>query len=200
MRTNSFSIKIDNAPVDALAGRVEALANRALLRLSAVDAVNEVAARFDAAARKGMNAGLNLSDAYIAERMTLARAVSTGRTVRAEIVAQGPKPGLTIMGHYPVEQRRGTNGVRGQRASGVGVEITKGAAKIVDKWFLMRLRNSGKMGVFYRPQGGKPVHKYGPSPYSLFRHQIDTRGDDLAADLSATVASRAADAIQKALA
>lgn len=197
VRTNSFSIKIDNAPVDALAGRIEALANRALLRLSAVDAVNEVAARFDAAARKGMNAGINLSDAYIASKMAATRAVSAGRTVRAEIVARGD---LTIMGHYPVEQRRGTNGVRGRRASGVGVEITKGAAKIVDKWFLMRLRNSGKMGVFYRPQGGKPVHKYGPSPYSLFRHQIDTRGDDLAADLAATVAGRAADAIQKALA
>lgn len=214
-RTNSFSATFDTAPVERLAGRIQALADRVLLRLSAVDAVNEVVTRFDAVARKGMNAGLNLSDDYIATRMKVTRAASTGSgTVRAEITARGPDKagGLTIIGHYPHAQSRvaGTalrkGPSRGLRPSGVGVEIKKGQAEFEPQWFTMRLKQGtqagDKVGLFVRTtaSGGKPVHLYGPSPYSLFRHQIETRQDDLNADLAATAAAHAAAAIERALA
>ena len=58
----AFNVKIDFDGADRLAGKIDALASRALLRLSAADAVNEVATRFDKQAKQGMNAGLNLSD------------------------------------------------------------------------------------------------------------------------------------------
>lgn len=203
---NSFTIKIDSAPVKAQATRIATLAESALLRLSAADAVNAVASRFDEIARAGMNANLKLTDEYIASRMRLTRAAATTKgVVRAEIVARGD---LTIMGHYPNAQLRaeGTvtranpGGTRGRRPSGVAVEIKTGQAAVEPQWFLMRLRNSGKTGVFVRTTagGGRPVHKYGPSPYSLFRHQIETRSDALADDLAATVTARAADTIERA--
>ena len=41
--------------------------------------------------------------------------------------------------------------------------------------------------------------KYGPAPYSLFRHQVETRIDELNDDLQRTATARMADAVQKAL-
>lgn len=205
--SNAFNVTIDFRGADVLAGKLDALVSRALLRLSAADAVNEVAVRFDKTAKQGMNAGLNLSDAYIATRMTIGKASSAGTgPVRAEIVTRGD---LTILSHFPHAQltqsaprakgdpKRGI--APGRKQAGIAAEITRGSAKAVDKWFTMTLRGSGKVGVFFRPAGGKPVHKYGPSPYSLFRHQIEQGQDDLAEDLQRTAAEHAADTIRKGL-
>lgn len=205
VRSNSFSLTIDSDPLLGVAADVEALASRTLLRLSAVDAVNDVVTRFDATAKRGMNAGLNLSDDYIASRMKVTPARATGSTIRGEIRTRGD---LTIIGNYPHKQLRvaGTpvrSGVsRGRRPSGVLVGIRTDAFEFEPQWFTMRLRNSGKTGLFVRTtaSGGKPVHKYGPSPYSLFRYQIETRQDDLADDLSTSVATRVSAAVERAFA
>lgn len=204
----AFNVKIDFDGADRLAGKIDALASRALLRLSAADAVNEVATRFDKQAKQGMNAGLNLSDDYVASRMRVERASPAGvGPVRAEVVTRGD---LTILSHYPHVQltqaaprakgdpKRGIP--PGRKQAGIAAEIRKGGAVAVDKWFTMTLRGSGKVGVFFRPAGRKPVHKYGPSPYSLFRHQIEVGQDALADDLQRTAAEHAADAIRKGLA
>lgn len=207
---NSFAITFDlNGPASALAERIDSLAGKALVRLSAVDAVNEVATRFEAAARKAMNAGLNLSDQYVADRMSIVRAAGTPR---AEIVARGD---LTILGRYPNAQlttaargkARGdaARGIpAGRKQAGVAVEIRRGQAKAQPKWFTMRLRAGtqagDKVGVFVRTGAGPLKHIYGPSPYSLFRYQINANTDELTADLERTAVARASAATQKALA
>lgn len=207
---NAFAVTFDlNGPATALADRIDSLSSKALVRLSAVDAVNEVATRFEATARKAMNAGLNLSDQYVADRMSLQRAAGTPR---AEIVARGD---LTILGRYPNAQlttaargkSRGdaSRGIpAGRKAAGVAVEIRRGQAQAVDQWFTMRLRTGAqagdKVGVFYRTGAGPLKHIYGPSPYSLFRYQINTNTDELTADLERTATARASAAVLKALA
>ncbi len=199
------TVRFDFAPAHGAADRLESLARGALLRLSAVDAANEVVTRFDKQARRDMNAGLNLTDDYISSRVKVTRATAAGNgPVRADIVTRGD---LTILGHYPVAQLRipGTQlrqgPSRGRRPSGVAVEIKRGQAEIEPQWFLMRLKNSGKTGAFVRTtaSGGKPVHKYGPSPYSLFRYQVNTHLEDINADLERTATRNAADAVRKAL-
>jgi hypothetical protein len=171
------------------ADKLDALARRAVLQVSAVDAVNAVAVRFDETARRAMNQGLNLSDDYVAQRMRLTKAA--GALARAEIVARGD---LTIIAHYPHKQLRAAGSAvrsgrsRGRRPSGVAVEIKKGQASFQPQWFTMRLRNSGKTRLFVRTSEGQAKHLYGPSPYSLFRFQVDTRQDDLLEDLARTAA------------
>lgn len=213
MSTNSFSMKVEFEGATKLADRFDALANKVLLRLSAADVVNEVATRFQALAKKEMNAGLNLSDEYIASRMRLQPATPGGAgAVRAEVEARGD---LTVMSHFPYAQlsqpnrRPGGKGdakrgiAPGRKQAGVATEIRVGGAVAVDHWFTMTLRrgrSSGEqVGVFYRNRAGQVTHKYGPSPYSLFRHQIETHQADVEEDLQRTAAGRMADAVQKAL-
>ena len=202
---NSFKVAFDFKPAEVTAGRLERLATKALVRLSAVDAVNEVTTRFEGEARKGMNAGLNLSDQYVASKMSTT--LATGTTARAQIVARGD---LTILGRYPHAQltapaphgRKGdaSRGIApGRKAAGVAVEIRRGAASAQPAWFTMRLRVGAQggqnVGVFTRTSRGLK-HIYGPSPYSLFRYQINERTDALTDDLERTAAARAVDALE----
>ncbi len=204
-RVNSFTF--DFKPAEALAQRLDSVADGVLLRLAAVDAVNEVATRFDAQARKDMNLGLNLSDDYISSRMQITRATASGSgPTRAEIVTRGD---LTIIGHYPHRQLRAAGTQmragpsRGRRPSGVAVEIRRGVADYQPQWFTMRLRAGSaagdKVGLFVRTSANKTKHIYGPSPYSLFRHQIETNSGEVADDLERTALTAAADALTKAL-
>lgn len=204
---NRFTAAIDFDPLVPLAGKLETLVDRTLLRISAADVVNEVAARFDAHARKGMNRALNLTDQYIAERMSITRAKFAGKAPpRAEIVARGD---LTIIGHYPHAQLQvaGTRTLkgptRGRRYSGVAVEITKGQAIDEPQWFTMRLRrgtqSGDKIGLFVRTSAGTVKHLYGPSPYSLFRYQVEHDDGFLIDDLEQTATTQMRQAIDKAL-
>lgn len=207
----AFNVKIDFTQADALGSKLDRVTQRALLRLSAADAVNEVATRFDAQAKKGMNAGVNLSDQYIRERMSLvpARAVGT-QPVKAEIIAAGR---LTILSRYPYAQlttsaprakgdpKRGVPA--GKKQAGVAVEIVRGQAFEKDKWFTMTLRRGREagdnVGVFSRGEKGILEHMHGPSVYSLFRYQINQRQDDLFDDLAATGRASAEAVLRKEL-
>lgn len=204
---NRFTVAIDFDPLTEVAGRLDALAGKALLRLTAADVVNEVAVRFDKHAKAGMNRALNLTDQYIAERMSITRAKFAGKAPpRAEIVARGD---LTIIGHYPHEQLQyeGTRTLkgptRGRRYSGVAVEITKGQAIEEKQWFTMRLRrgtqSGDKIGLFVRTSAGTVKHLYGPSPYSLFRYQVEHDDGFLIEDLEDTATAKMRQAIDKAL-
>lgn len=210
-RQNAFVVT-GFADAERLADRIDSLSSRALLRLRAVDVVNEVTERFRGEAARGMNAGLNLSDEYIAQRMRTIAATASGQgSVRAEIVTHGD---LTILGHYPNAQM--TRPARGKSrgdakrgippgrvADGVAVEIKRGEASAQPKWFTMTLRRGvqagDKVGVFVRTSTGLK-HIYGPSPYSLFRYQIEAHQNELADDLQRTAVARMADTIQRTLA
>lgn len=203
----TLNVKIDFEPAKIAADKLEALADRQQVRLSAVEAVNDVAVRFEAAARKGMNADLNLSDAYVASKVHLTKALSTPR---AEIVTTGD---LTILSRYPYQQNtapapRGRKGDSrrgvppGQKAAGVSVAIRRSSSTTQPKWFTMRLKAGGdagqNVGVFVRTGRGLK-HIYGPSPYSLFRHQINTHTDELTEDLRTTATNLIGGGIEKAL-
>lgn len=210
-RRNAFRVTFDFDAADQLASRLERASERALLRLSAVDVVNEVATRFDRAARRGMNEGINLSDDYIARRMQFIRAAGVPR---AEIVARGFRSGGgTVMSNFPYRQlttpaprakgdpKRGIPA--GAKRAGIEVEIARGSPESVEHWFTMTLRRGtaagDKVGVFYRNKAGDVEHKYGPAPYSLFRFQIERRADDLADDLRTTTTRTIGDALERAL-
>jgi hypothetical protein len=200
-----LTTKVDFSGATALASRLDALSDRALLQLSAIDAVNEVTLRVDAQARKAMNAGINLSDAYISSKTTVR--LASGKSARAEITMGGD---LTILGHYPYQQlrqagtplRKGPS--RGRRPSGVVIEIKRGEARYEPQWFTMRLRegtrSGDKVGVFVRTSAGGVKHIYGASPYSLFRYQIGAQEADWSDDLERTATQHAVDALKKALA
>jgi hypothetical protein len=192
----SLTVRADFSPAERAAGQIAGLADGVLGRVAAAEAVNEVTTRWQPLFQRAMNAGLNLTDAYVASKMssTPATAVGTG-AVRAEIATRGD---LTIIGHYPHQQLREGNGRRG---SGVRVEIKRGAAVIEPRWFLMRLRTGteagDREGLFVRTSAGRVKHLYGVSPYSLFRFQTNRLEGEMADDLAATAAARMGAAIDQ---
>lgn len=209
---SSFLLNVTAEPVLKLADKIDALAQRALLRLSAVDVVNEVATRFEKTARQDMNAGINLSDDYLKRRMELIReTISSKGVARAEIVARGR---LTILSRFPYAQlttaaprakgdpKRGIPG--GRKQAGVAVEIRRGGAFDKKKWFTMTLRRGTEagdnVGVFSRGEKNRLEHMHGPAPYSLFRFQVQRHEEDLNTELRNTAVARAADIITKGLA
>lgn len=204
MTSLTVNIRVDQ--VRGLAERIERVTGQQL-GISARDAVNEVTVRFDETARSGENTDLNLSAAYIKSKTDVVLSTSIVNP-RAEIVTSGD---LTILGRYqPLVQlrqtstRAGHDGPRRGRAAGVSVQIRKSRAEVQPKWFTMRLRYGAQpgaeTGVFVRRAGdNKPKHIYGPSPYSLFRHQISVRQDDLEQDLTQTALAKIGAVIEGAL-
>lgn len=196
-RTNAFELTINPAGIEALAGKI-AMFDADRLGDIARTVVNDVTARFDTSARKAMNAGIALDDAYISSRMTTVLATSAVNPV-ATITAQGPRAGLTILGHYnPVVTYRAAPGARGDakrgvpannRAAGVRVEVSRGKPKVIPGAFTMTLRRGAvggdQVGVFIR-ELGKVRHLYAVAPYSLFRHQVELGLEALDDDLAAT--------------
>lgn len=192
-RTDAFNLTIDPAGVEALASRI-ALLDADRLGTMARDVVNDVTTRFDAGARKAMNAGIALDDAYISSRMTTVLATSPINPA-ATISALGPKApgraGLTILGHYGPKIVYGGVFKNGKpKPKGVQVEVTRGKPKVIPGAFLMTLRQGtaagDKVGVFIRDLG-KVRHLYAVAPYSLFRHQIEVGLEALTADLEDTM-------------
>lgn len=206
VRQTRFDVEFE--PALDLAARLQAVGGGALRRAQ-VEAVNEVTSRFDLLARKGENEGINLSDAYIAEktRVTLA----ANGVPSASIVTRGD---LTPMGRFPHSQmwkpakgkakgdpKRGIPA--GSKAAGVRVDIAKGRPQYSPSLFTMTLREGARagtrVGVFVRTSAGRLKHLYGPSPYSLFRYQVERRRDDLLDDLENTGLERMLAAATEAL-
>lgn len=189
MTVNRFDFLFD--PATRLADQLLALAGPAL-RQAQVEAVNEVTTRFDRLARAGQNEGINLTDEYIRSKTKVDLATSDPK---ATITTRGD---LTVMGRFPRTQRTrpATSGrakgdpsrgiPAGQKADGLTLEIAKGRARVEPRLFTMTLKNGNGVGVFVRTSAGKKKHLYGPSPYSLFRYQVQRRRDDLMKDLQQT--------------
>lgn len=201
------SVRVDISQIEGLERNLRRLSGEQF-GLAAAEAVNEVITRADAESRRGMNAGINLTDAYVRGKTDLALAPA-GANPEATLTTRGD---LTILGHYdPVvtyvaaSRAKGdpSRGVpAGSKAAGVSVEIRRGGRKPMPGAFTMRLRrgtaDGDQTGVFFR-EGARKRHVYGVAPYSLFRYQIGVRQDDFAADLERTAAEKFADAIDKVL-
>lgn len=207
MSRKSVSIVIDAEALRHLASRVDSLTVRGVLGLAAVDAVNAVARRADTSLRRGENRDINLTDAYIEARTTLAPALTQPT---ATIRTRGD---LTILGHYPRQQLTQAASKRakgdpsrgiaaGTKQAGLQVSIKRSAAVSEPRWFTMRLRagsaSGSKTGVFVR-DGDKVQHIYGPSPYSLFRHQVGAQESAIADDLTRNAVAAVADRVEKTL-
>lgn len=209
------AITIDVKTVAALAGRLESI-TPARLGGGAVRAVNEVITQFEADSRQRITERVNLTGEYVKSKTDLVLATQPADPTATLTVAGPGRPagrGLTILGRYGPEAYRGGRSasggraaVRGRRSAGVAVEISKGAPVFVDQWFLMRLRDGrgagdGRLGVFVRTtaSGGKPVHIYGPSPYSLVRQQIDRNAAGIGDDLQRLSLNYVADQVVAAL-
>lgn len=199
---------IDVREIDGLESKLRRLTGEAF-GLAASAAVNEVVTRFEKVASRGMNEGINLSDAYIKSKTDLVLA-RPGANPEATLTTRGD---LTILGHYdPVVLYRSAPRAKGDpsrgvpagaRAAGVSVEVTRGNRKSMPTAFTMRLRQGtkegDKVGVFIR-NGDRKKHVYGVAPYSLFRYQLNKRSEELETDLETTAAASMVDAVERALA
>lgn len=195
---NRFEVTVSVSEVEGLARRIERLPGDVLGR-AAVDAVNAVVTRFDELQRKGQVADIALSPAYVKSKTDLQLAANPANP-RALLTTRGD---LTILGRYNPTvlrdpERLDRAGRRmGNRQAGVRVAIKPSAPVEETQWFTMRLKNGNGTGVFVRTSAGRVKHIYGPSPYSLFRHQINTRSEDLREDLQRTGLAAMADAVER---
>lgn len=217
-----MDIKFKFDALDGLATKLDKAAARGRFALAAVDAVNLVTKRADESLRRGETAGINLTPAYVKSKTDIALA-STGTKARAVITTKGD---LTVMSNFGVtmaSMRRGGNPVlragprAGRRNSGTNYTIKRGSPAFEAQWFVMPLRRGTSaggngFGVFVRDDRIKPGanelrpgkagkrHIYGPSPYSLFKHQIGLQQDDIRADLERTALQQMGDILEDAFA
>lgn len=209
-RTRSFSLTVSVSPVEALAGRLGRLSGTAF-GLAAKTAVNDVAVRFEGEALRGMTADIGLTAAYVRSK-TDVKLADRLLNPRAEVTTGGA---LTILGRYPLQQLTQAASPKakgdpargipaGRKQAGVRVAIRRSAPAARDKWFTMRLRSGREpgenIGVFVRATGrAKPKHIYGPAPYSLFRHQIETHIAEVEDDLQRTAMRSVVDLVERTL-
>lgn len=200
MAERQFDLEVDVSELVGIAEGLGSLGAQGLAGIAAA-AVNEVTLRFDEKQRAAQIADINLPRSYV-DRKTQT-VLATPSEARATITTAGD---LTVMDRYPIQTLRDPSrldrrGHRlGQRQAGVRVAIKPSAPVAEPQWFTMRLKNGNGTGVFVRTSAGKVKHLYGPSPYSLFRHQVNLGEPALLDDLEATGAQALADAIEKAIA
>lgn len=196
----SFEVRFKLAEAEDAAQRLARVDGERLGGI-AQRAVNAVATRFEDKSRERITQRVNLQPAYVKSKTDLRLADSAVRP-RAEITVAGPRRpgahGLTILGRYGPTQVQGNGAMRragpraGRRNAGVHVEIGRGRPIFEPQWFLLPLRRGAVaggngLGVFVRTSDrDKPKHIYGPSPYSLFRQQVQYHEAELAADLERT--------------
>jgi hypothetical protein len=194
-----FDIEVDVRELAGLQERLGLLSGSALAE-AAANTVNLVTERFDVKQQAAQRADIALDPSYIARKTKFWPATPGNPT--ATITTSGD---LTIMSRYPLslmadrEQRDKAGRRYGRRQAGVNVTIKRSAPVEESLWFLMRLKNDNGTGVFVRTSSGRTKHMYGPSPYSLFRHQIAVGEPALLDDLLDTGAAAMAAAAEKAL-
>lgn len=206
------SFRVNVREVEGLADRLSRVDGRRL-GIVAVDAVNEVTTEFQNKSIKGGLENINLSEDYFRGKMKLSLAANGGRP-RAEILTYGDltvlgRFGGTVSYVQPGAPRR-AGPVKGRRSAGAYANVENSTRIDEPQMFLMTLRGQSTLkGAFQRRSelkgkgkndrgpglGDKgrrrdgaygKVHIYGPSPYSLFRKQIDVQGPQLRRDLEST--------------
>lgn len=185
-----ISVKVDGA--GQAADRLERATRSVALALAATRAVNSVTTEFNEQQISDTTARVTLTPAYVKSKTDLTLAQPTGRP-RAEILTRGD---LTIMGRFgALAMIAGRGALRragprlGLRNAGTLFEIVRGRKQLERQWFVLPLRRGTQaglngFGVFVRDDRIAPSKRalregragkrqiYGPSPYSLFRQQI----------------------------
>lgn len=209
MATRRPFINIDMQEVLRAAGAFGRL-DGPRLGLAGLNAVNEVAPRMESRVRDAISGSINLSDAYLRERM----GVRLGRNpLRPEAVIFAPFR-HTPLGRY--EPRQLTQAVKhpkrskgdklrgiaaGQKSAGVSVEVRRGGRKAIKTGFVMPLRNGNGTGVFTRARGAlRFQHRLGPSVYQLFRVQADLLAEETSVELQLAVLAEADRALEEVFA
>lgn len=216
-----ITVKVNG--LEALADGLSRVTGQRLGR-SALEAVNEVTVRVERQAVEGELANINLTTAYVKSKTDVSLG-SNPASPRGEIVTSGD---LTVLGRFPgtvwyrqpgAPRRAGP--VKGRRSAGVFANITNTERINQPQWFVMRLKNQSTLtGAFVRDDAIAPKndrgpglgdagrrrdgkagkkHIYGPSPYQLFRRQIDVQTGRWQDDLDQTVTSALVRAIEESL-
>jgi hypothetical protein len=182
-------------PAKSLGDRLEKTVARGRLVGLATAIVNEVTVDFNESSIKEQTRDINLSQAYVRSKTDLQLADRGGRA-KASIVTRGD---LTVLGNFAPLSRivspgaaRRAGPIKGFRSAGTRLAIKRSRYLSEGQWFILPLRRGAAsggngFGVFVRDDGLPPSkralregrhgkrHIYGPSPYSLFRRQVDTR-------------------------
>lgn len=204
--------------INALDGFSLGISNLSAERLGAlaVETVNAVAGRTYDLSRERMVAGINLTDEYLRQRMSIELA-SNGKA-EASIIASGAKNDTTVLGRFdakpnvvPNRSRKGKRkgnaalGIApGSRQLGVTVQVTRGSTKDFQFGFLLPLKRGTQsggngFGVFTRKPGSKNItHRYGPSVYQLFAAQIKLLDEEVNDDLETTLGKQIDAAVGRA--
>lgn len=202
MTTFTINVRQITALADSL-GRVtgEALGRATLA------GVNEVAQRAYVTITGGETEGINLSPVYVKSKTDLSIGSNPGDP-RALLES---KERLTPLGNFgPLTVRQGQGqlmraGPRaGRRNAGVNLSVRLGQPLYEPQWFVLPLRSGRDAGgngegVFVRSSALAPSrtatregrfgkrHIYGPSPNTLFAHQVKVQAEKIQTDLSNTV-------------
>jgi hypothetical protein len=214
----SLSVRVSVREVKEFADRLRTIDGRRLAA-SAIQAVNEVTVAFNESSIREQTRGINLSPAYVKSKTDVTLADSPTRP-RAEIVTRGD---LTVLGNFAPLSRivapgapRKAGPVKGFRSAGVRVAIRRAEYLTERQWFILPLRRGTEagrngFGVFVRDPRLRPSsrakregkygkrHIYGPSPYSLFRRQIDTRYPEIERGLAQRALQLMGDALEQEL-
>lgn len=177
-----------------------------------VQRLNELVDDVYETARGRMNAGINLTDAYLRARMNVIHATPQ-RGLSAEIVARGARSDQTPLGRYmsgqatvdaPRAKGDASRGISaGRKQAGVQVQVRRGAEKTITNGFTLPLR-AGKelggngIGIFTRSRFGIVQHRYGPAVYQLFRVAAGELEDSVGDKLE-RLGIVAQDALEKAI-
>lgn len=212
----SLEVRIDVRQAEAFADRLSTVSGRRL-GVSAVRAVNEVTTEFNESSIKEQTRGINLTPAYVKGKTDVKLADSPARP-RAEITTRGD---LTVLGNFAPLSRivapgapRKAGPIKGFRSAGVRVAIKRAKYLTENQWFILPLRRGlvgggNGFGVFVRDPKLRPSkaalregrygkrHIYGPSPYALFRRQIDTRFPEIEQKLADRALALMGDALEE---
>ncbi len=213
-----LELKVDVQALEGLSERLGDLDGDTLAAVAA-DTVNSSATYAYETTKKGMLAGLTLTDPYISRKMELNLATPSTRA-RATVVAKGL---LTTLGHYGAvplttavkNQSRSkgwaaVNVPKGQKQAGVSVEVTRGArATLKGAFVLPDLEDKeGNPLIFFRNKFGEVNPKtgrtkveslLGPSVYQLFKEQFRLQQQGITDNLQETLLEQAEAAFKKVL-
>ncbi|MQR02327.1 phage tail protein [Glaciimonas soli] len=207
MASSRFNITIDASGITGLAQSLGQFDSAQLATVS-LQAVNTVAKHTYDTVRPRMNANINLTDAYLQDRMQLRlatnplnpKAIIAARYRHTRLANYASKQLLQPVKHPSIAKGDPSRGIpKGMKAAGISVEVTRGGRKAIPNGFTMPLNNGNGIGVFTRSRTTREVkHRYGPSVYQLFRTSVDAMVGDIEQELQDALIVQAERELQKA--
>lgn len=195
-RRSTFNVRIDIAPTSDLATQLSRL-TPAKYREVLVGAINTTADSAYTLSRKTMLGGINLTDDYVQQRMSVEHA--SANSLQATLTAFGGKEFTTSLSHYGAMQEvqpaqhsgrsKGDPGrgiPAGSKAAGITVEVTRGSPAALPHGFTVVAKN-GKQLVLARDKSGTAKARSGPAVYQLFRVASAKIEDQVVGDLQREV-------------